>query len=470
MMFGLLFFWLFACNPEPYPRPIPGTAYRIGKPEPDERSEITVALFEDWVACANAGIDDVVGCQPYADRSSGEMKISFELRDPTSGTRLMRSLKEDEVTVLHDKARQDDVQLIPHDASRAGQLYILLVDTTPSMFYDDGAKIKKVYQALLTKQVIDAFYPADGDGRTGVVLLRFGDKVVGVDGGPPRVLKNVDAYKAAVKEHLMTPIPSWTFLYEAIKFSVTDLLKQKQIEEFMALKSAQPTVVLLTDGFHNEGPQDTCATNVPRLQATVDLLKNLRRDSTAQFLPTLYTAGIGQAYQNLQKPEGLNNVVTEQNLCGEYGNNQIHEGLEKTGIDHISLQWLAETGGGQSFIKRKATGLAEVLTLAAAERYGWYELRYRVPDPFWHRQTFDLTVGLSAKGRATSTLPVYPNAWLDAPPGLRENGERWARPNTMRATAALTMPILGVLVFLNFLGAATFNTRRALFRRAKAKR
>ena len=161
--------------------------------------------------------------------------------------------------------------------------------------------------------------------------------------------------------------------------------------------------------------------------------------------------------------------MTPVGLCGKYADYRIDGGLEDSGIDHISLAWIAEAGGGISYVKRDSRGLAETFERAARARYRWYEVRYRVPDPFYHRKSFEVKLRLQNVARAETSFRVFPSPWLDAPGGVRGEGERWTTGIPLRSSFGFVLPILGGLVFLFFLGPAFFNARRALFRRARPR-
>ena len=471
VLLSLLFGWLLvatACQTELYPKPIRGTTYRIGEQKPADESEITIHIFDDIWDCSNQQVEDVYGCQPQADRSSGELRLGFFLRDPQTLDLLPRSLRKDEILVMHNDARQDEFELIPKEPIKSGQLFILVVDGSSSMFENEGERIQKVYQALLNKRVIAGFYPEDNN-KTGVVIVRFNKEVSGLDGGVPRILKTPEQYEAMVKNHLMTRTGGFTHLYDAAKYAVTELLEQDKIREFLMTKSAEPTIVLLTDGFNNEQGRDTCGDNAPRLQAALDIIRD-RRKSVGSLQPRVFAVGLGSPWNNKKKPKGFNQKVTASALCGQWVNNTINGGLEKNGIDHISLEWMAEVGGGQAFVRRNPKGLADVFQAAAAARYKWYQLYYRVPDNYYHRRSFEVQLRLQGYERAYTTVTIHPSGWLDAPTGAHAPGQYWFSPTPLRRSVALIMPILGLLVFLNFVGAATFNARRTIFRRAKPRK
>lgn len=460
---------LAGCQRGKYPAPIAGTTYRIGEDQPAQGSDVQLDLLTTYADCVEAKVSDMAACLPRADRSSGELHFSLRLRDPISLIDLYRNLQPDQVTVVHDGREQTEVELIPHEPVGAGQLYIIVLDGSGSMFENEGERIRKVYSALMTPSVIDGFYPSESS-KTGVLLLRFSDKVVGLDGGPPKILDSPESYKAMIKEHLLKATGGYTHMYGAVRYSVTDLMDLDAIRTFATITGAEPSIILISDGFNNERAEDVCKDNVPRLQETLDLLRDVRTSLGNSVRPTLYAVGLGVRYRKEVKPKGLNIPVTEENLCGTYAETRIDGFLEEQGIDHISLEWLAEVGGGRSFVRDKAKGLAEVLKSAAAVRYRWYELWYKVPDGFYHRKSFEVGLRLEGSVRAETKVKVYPNGWIDAPSAVHPDGARWHTPTPFRHSFTLLMPALGVLVLLSYIGPATFNTRRAILRRARPRR
>ncbi|HHO53491.1 MAG TPA: VWA domain-containing protein [Deltaproteobacteria bacterium] len=469
VLFGLGLWLAVGCQTEEFPAPIEGSAYRITDDTPAEGSEIWIDMFPNRRACANAKVVEIEDCLPRADRASGELRVSFDLKDPQSSLELSRALSKEQLMVTQDGSAQDDFELIPHDPVITGQLFILLIDGSGSMYADDQERIRKVYSALLRPSVIQGFFP-EGNRKTGVVLLRFSSKVSGIDGGAPKILRSPEEYEASIRDHLLQRSGGYTHLYEAVQYAVTDLLRLEEIERFLTVKAAEPTLVVLTDGFNNEDRRDTCADNVPRLQRTIDLLREVRANEGGATRPTVYTVGLGVRYREENKPKGLNRPVTTQGLCGRYGDYPIDPSLEDAGIDHVSMQWIAEAGGGYSFVKRKPRGLADVFEAASATRHRWYELWYRVADSLWHRRSFDVEIQLRSRERALTKFTVLPSPWLDGPTGQHELGAPWHTPTPFRHTFVVLVPALGLLLSLQFLGPAFFNARRAILRRARPRR
>lgn len=458
-----------ACQTASHPAPIYGSTYRIEDDKPDPESELFLDIFTTADECANAKIDEVEICRPFVDRASGESRLSFQFRDRDSSQPFPLSLAADQILVSHDRARQQTYELIPHNPRVAGQLYIVMIDGSGSMWDQDGKRINQVNRALLSKEVADAFFPSP-DARTGVVLMRFNQILEPLDGEAVKIIQDRETYRQEVRDHLLTRTGGFTHLYDAARVGMTDLLKNKQITSFLGNRTAQPTLILLTDGFNNEEASDTCATNAPRLKSTLDAVR-AARSSGPLLKPILFTVGLGRRYRIGDKPEGSKQVPTPQSLCGaRYVDERIDSNLETVGIDHVSLAWLAEAGGGVSFVKQSYRGLAEVFVTAAAKRYEWFELHYRTPDAIYHRQSFVTRVSLLQGFRSTTEVTFRPNPWLDAPTATRTPGSLWSTVTPLRHALTVLMPALGVLVLMNFFGAAWFNAYRALFRRARPRR
>ncbi|MCB9686720.1 MAG: VWA domain-containing protein [Alphaproteobacteria bacterium] len=452
-----------------FPAPIEGTTYRIEDDVPAKDSEVRVDIMTNRRECMEAKVVDLDACLPRADRASGELHLSFRLRDPQAPTDIFRAISQDQLKVIQDRNIQNQVELIPHEPIGTGQLFVLVIDGSGSMWENDGARIRKVYAALLAPKVIDAFYPSH-NSKTGVVAVRFSDKITGLDGGPPQVVTNREDYEKLIRDQLLTRTGGYTHLYDALRISLTELLDYQPVSDFVKIKGAEPTVILLTDGFNNEAASDTCATNAPKLQAAVDMLREIRTNQASSVRPTVYTVGLGTPYRKGNKPKGLNDAVTPQALCGQFMDYRIDPDLEDQGIDHVSLQWIAEAGGGKSYVREKAKDLATVFASAAATRYRWYEVWYKVPDNFYHRRSFNVEFQLLSYDRALTTVAVHPGTWLDAPTATHATGATWHTPTPFRASLAILMPALGVIVLLNYLGPAMFNARRAVFRRARPRR
>ncbi|MCB9668826.1 MAG: VWA domain-containing protein [Alphaproteobacteria bacterium] len=462
---------LWSCQTSEYPAPVLGSTYRIEEDRKDEQSEMIIDILTTDYECANAQIDELDLCRPKVDRANAEVHVSFVLRDPTSLQTVPVALSADQVEVEHARSPQANMELIPHNPRSAGQLFIVVIDGSSSMNLIDGngtaRRIDRVKQALRSQKVLDAFYPP-GDTSTAVVLMMFTDQLRPLDGETVKVIRAKKEYLRQIDEYL-EPRGGFTHLYGAVRESTTKLLREPEVAEFLGARAAQATTIVLTDGFNNQEASDTCGDNVLRLTKTLEVVRQARaKNSTVK--PILYMVGLGSKYRNGEKPESTTVTPSRANLCGKYADDRIDGLLENQGIDHVSLSWLAEAGGGKSYVKKKSKDLAKVFADAAAKRYQWFELRYRVIDPMWHRQSFETRVELRQSYRAGTTVTFLPNPWIDGPTASVPPGGRWMQLTPIRHAFTLLMPILGALVFLSFVGAAFFNATRAVFRRARPRK
>jgi len=452
------------------PAPIPGSSYRIGPSEPSKDGEIALKLLTTKMECSRSPREtneDINACLPKVDRSTGQVKLSFELRERSGAGEVLRFPLSKEAIEVHYEGRPrnaEDIELVSHDARRVNQLFIILIDGSGSMYEQDGGRIKAVRKALLNEDVVNSFFPGKGL-QTGVILLRFTSSVRGLDGRAPTIIKTKKAYKAMVKNHLISRDRGYTHLYDAVSYAVGGLLKAEVVDRFLQGKSAAPTIIALTDGFNNEHASDTCSSNVPRLQKTLRAIEAARTKVELVKRPTVYTVGFGRPIQRGFKVPS-NQDPSNRNLCRGRAFKVINNGLERVGIDNPSLAWMAAMGGGVSFAKQSPRGLAKVFQEAAAERFGWYSVTYRI-DPFFHRRSFTTRVRLKNFATGSSSVKVHPSAWIDAPTGNHGDDEVGFASSPLSNMLTFIMPLLGLLVGLAFLGPAMFNARRAVFRRAR---
>jgi Mg-chelatase subunit ChlD len=474
---------LAACaDPREPPYPIEGSTWRIDKTVPSEKAELLIEFYNRRAACLedNRVVDsaELEACVPRVERAAGvrdgddpasEVHVAFTLRDRRDRSlSLMLPLTKEDVSVQHMGSfiPESDFELIPHGRTRTGQLFVVMVDGSGSMFEGPDPVVDRVEEALLTREVIDAFFPGKDDDsgalvRTGVVIVRFTDKVTGLDGKPPVVLTDRKMYRETVQQYLRSSPKGYTHLYDAVEYGAGDLLKEPAVAQWLAVNVGEPTLVVLTDGFNNEAPDDLCRTNAPRLAETLHRVAEARLGAI-ELRPTIYTVGLGNPlHPRFKVPAGLDPTPTQ--LCGKFSPRRINGDLEKEAIDNASLAWIATVGGGISYVERAASGVAKVFEKAAAERYKWYEIRYRV-QWFHTRRSFDTTVFLNNYARADSSITILPGPWMDAPTGTRVAGESWSRPTPLVRAAALVLPILGLLVSIGFVTPAMFNARRALLR------
>ncbi len=199
-------FWLLGCQPTTYPAPIQGTAYRISADEADPDSEVFIDLYTSLADCQNdpETADELKDCLPYAPRRTAEGRLASTTRDMTSRERVPRSLEPDQVRLVQDGQllSEDNFVLLPHDPVAGGQLFVLLIDGSGSMYDNEGERILKVYDALRQPDVLDSFFP-EGEEPNGVVLLQFADRVIGMDGKAPRIIRSRKEYLRVIDENLL---------------------------------------------------------------------------------------------------------------------------------------------------------------------------------------------------------------------------------------------------------------------------
>ncbi len=453
--------------------PIPGTTTRVGTPTVEPGTELELKIFTTKADCvASVKPEEQHLCLPHVDRSTGQVRLGFQFRLDSNDFPI--PLSEEHLRVVHKGRMVQDgagssVEVIPHDPIDAEQLFILVIDGSSSMADVNNkgrSRMDRVKAALLKPEVREAFFPRGGT-KTGVVLLTFtsGDPVP--VGGSLRILTNETEYKKQVKDELQV-LAGFTHLYNAVRYATGPFLEQKEIKDFIDINEAAPTVVVLTDGFNNEASADTCADNADRLERLLEHLNKSRQEvEDIRYRPTVFAVGLGKELRpSFKLPDSRDATVRAVDLCGKrYRDWRIDGELERYGIDNASLQFIADRGDGFAYVRRDTDGLAEAFQAAAAQRYGWFEVRYQV-DPHYLRRSFESRLRLLSYAKAEASVRIHPSAWLDGPPARIEEDGR-AVPQPFRHTATVVMPALGLFVSLGFIGAIGFNTRRILFGRAR---
>jgi hypothetical protein len=454
---------------------IEGTTTRISPPTFSKSGNNALQLYifsspEDCSASVAPDQQDL--CLPFVDRATGQVRVAFQMR--VDGTEWPVPELAENFEIFHKNQRVlmeglKRYEVIPHEGTRSPQLFILLIDSSGSMGIVDDAsgrtRMDKLKAALLRKDVVEAFFPADI--RTAVVPLIFKGSGTPVPLGGKWVVDNKKEYRQLIQDELQVGA-GFTFLYNAVDYATSTLLEVKEVKSTIELNKQAPTVIALTDGFNNESPDDTCAANAPRLEKMLGRLDGVRRGDAGdvRYRPTVYTVGLGRsAWKNFKVPDGTN--VGASDICRSYAQQLINGGVETRGVDNAALSWIARTGGGSPFISRTTEGLAEAFKAAAAMRYRWFEVRYQI-DPFHLRRAFDTKLSVPSM-RTESTLRIHPSGWLDGPPGKLDK-DGWAHPSPFRLSFGLVLPILGALATLAYLPAARFNVARALFSRVARKR
>lgn len=449
--------------------PVRGTTIRAGTPRGEEGTELDLRMLTKEADCvAVVGRSNLDQCMPFVDRAAGEVRVSFQFTLDSDPFPL--PLSKENLRVIHqgtevlDGVNGQSYTIVPHEPVRAPQLFILVIDGSTSMLTNN--RMETVRQALLLPEVVDAFFP--GTIRTGVVVMTFTDDDPEPLGGTIQVIENRKQYTELVKNKLSV-LNGYTHLYRAITYASGELLKNEEVNRWLEQSDAEPTIVALTDGYNNLAAPDLCRDNAARLSTLLKHLETQRSgDVDLRKRPTVFTVGLGKPLRGaFVLPDKVTSDVRPVDLCGKrYVERRIDGDLENYGIDNASLSYIADVGGGFSYVKRDRKGLGEAFRAAAAERYRWFEAKYRV-DPFYLRRAFSVRLRLLSFAASEASVMLYPSAWMDAPPGIR-GADGWRVPQTYRHTATLVMPALGLLGFLSYLGAAGFNTRRAIFRRGSA--
>ncbi len=360
--------------------PVQGSTLRVSDPEVAQGTELELRILTDVDQCGNLSGADPSNCVPRVDRGSGEVHLAFQFLAGTDPWPM--AIDKDHLQVVHQGSRiqegqnQQSYDLTPHDPVKSDQLFVLLIDGSGSMNEPaNDPKIDRVRKALLDNKVSQAFFPAGQ--TTGLVLLEFSGTGVRPVGGKMEVIYKPKDFKRLVREQLRAS-GGYTNLYQAVEYATGDLLQDEpEVEKFLNNTTGAPTVIALTDGFNNERWDDNCSTNAARLEKLLRHLENVRgEEAELTKRPRVFTVGLGRPFRRrFELPEDLAKVRPVA-LCGKkYKDERIDGYLETLGIDNASLSWIAEVGGGSSFVKQKSDGLGKAFQAAAAEQYEWFELR-----------------------------------------------------------------------------------------------
>jgi hypothetical protein len=463
------------------PVPVERTAYRIGQPEMVEGSELTVDIFHDRDRCRTVFTNPdkfderyfksheerLDACVPKVDRASGQVQLAFRLAQRDNKNRiLMLPLEKEHVKIRHMERDVPNFEFIQYDPQRIKQVFILVLDNTFTMGLPDENKVTRAEHIM---NAVWANRKVFVNEDAAVAVFRFrADGLAGLAGEPFQsvpVLRTVNELEAELKR--LSPPGGYTDLYGAVNTAVGPLLDTDTlVSKYIGENEVQPTVIVLTDGFHNLDSAETCASHAPMLGETLQLIRTARRKPPAKR-PTVYTVGFGAPgfRPGWEAPED-DIAVTADALCGEYAEEKVDGVLDKARIDNVSLEWMAVAGGGRAFIRTSPKEVEKAFSETAPMRYAWYHVKYRV-DPFYHRSAFKTRIRLSQFVAADSLVEFFPSPWFDAPSGFPEGEDRWVTTGDIRYATALAVPILGGFVLMTFLGPAMFNTRRAIFRRAR---
>ncbi len=463
------------------PVPVVGTTYRVSPPEITEGSELTVDIMHDRKRCQQVFTNPdkfderffknhderLDSCVPKVDRASGQVQVAFRLAQRENQNRgLLLALEKQHVRVRHMERDVPGFEFEQFNPSRVGQLFIVLVDASGSMNEKDAegvTRMQRVQTALWASR--KTFVNPDA----AVAMFRFTTSLQGLAGQPIGEVAPVTTIPAFQEEVAqLGPSQGWTHMYAAVRSAIGPLLDgETAVKRFLAEKDMQPTIILLTDGFNNTHGTQTCGENAQALGDALQGVRTARRGKPPGQQPELWTVGFGIGFRPGFKAPADDITVSPEKLCGQYANNRIDGGLDKSRIDNASLEWLAAVGGGRAFVKADHRQLQEAFEEAAPKRYSWYKVKYRV-DPFYHRTSFNTRIVLTQMAAADASVMFHPSAWFDAPTGVLPDGEdRWVAIGDIRRATGLAVPLLGLFVVLGFAGPAMFNMRRAIFRRAK---
>jgi hypothetical protein len=438
-------------------------------------------------------------CLPQVDAGNGNVRLVYRIVD--NGDTLALPMQADPVTgavsphrylsVMHQTEGVRDgwaddsanaitrhVSITPHgESTEAAQLFVLLIDRSDSMRKSDGGQVSRldrVKKALVSRAVTERFFSND---KNRVLVLSFAQGVREESG----LIADIGQYLGVVDG--LRADGSWTHLYDAVDYSISTALKKKSVAKYLLNERALPTIIALTDGFDNQNSSESCGDNASALKGLLRRLKKKRTAKSEVLAPVVYTVGLGkpalpnfpfvgaelagEAKRKAVAAKMLKNP-TPKGLCGSAAGTIIDPpgrapGLEDQGIDNASLEWIAFRGGGKSVVTTQLSNLIGAFEQAAAKRYEWFELRYHT-DPAYFRQSFRVRLKTESFVSTTAEIRFHPPTAFSLPePRVTESGW-WAPSAPFRSTTALVLPLLGFCISLAFLGAATFNLRRALTR------
>lgn len=511
---NLLFSLLFACSSATTESTVPiiGTTARISeRHKPDENSDMKMVLMTTEKQCKdyfrilrqtkkNIGEEaynlNMERCLPWFDRGKGEVKIStwFEYNDQPYPL----LLKPEDITIIHGKSGEvitDSKNVIkkvrPHLPSEKGQLFILMIDGSNSMkeaSYDDPnfSRLEMVQKALKSKGVMDEFFPKDKEINNYVAIYSFtsGDpKPVGSK--TISILDNRDDYVEVINK--LSTKKDYTHLYRAVEYGMTKIPKEKNIKDLLE-NNIQPTLVVLTDGFNNLKGTDTCSDNVKRLNNLLKKMDNIKNEKSKKGKMNVVTIGFGNRLNDIfdgsewaeerstvtgrhlctqKKRVEKGRVMAQTDLTWRIDASGGRDGLERHFIDNVSLAMIAEKGSGTTFARTSAKGLEAAFKSVVALRHQWFEVYYRF-NPLNMRQDFEVKYDWEGFMRATSSVNIYPHAWVDGPPGEVDRKGFPKRGSAWHSTTILSSG-MGLFLFLSILGAAVFNVKRLLSGRLTRK-
>ncbi len=472
-------------EPEELPHvPLAGSTWRMWtKPPVADALGQSITVFESLNQCTaylgGGGEATEQNCAPWIVPADRAIHLAFSvIGSDGNPVPLALSPLQFGVSMAADLAafqlQESQFKLVPHHPAETGSLVVLVIDRSGSMYKESRArpKMEKVVQALLADTTIDAFFPEDKKyAASKVILLTFQDQLTGVGGEPlDRVvpLGDRESYAAAVDKLLDVPGEGWTHLYDAVNSVITDVLPSASVGAESQHLGA-PTVIVLTDGFNNVGPDDTCGDNVEPLGT---LLETVRGRQGAAKAATIYTVGFGAKLDpGFVARKTMAKRPTAKELCGGHAGERINGGLENDAIDNVSLEYLARAGNGQVLVSEQADALAQFISQAGTRPYSWYELWIRL-DPndqqrFRHRILLQLDVRYPHP--LSTNVSFFPGPYFDAPSGA-PGPDGLSRPSGVAEATVDLMLGLGATFGLFLAGIGGYHLRRAVVRMAERLR
>jgi hypothetical protein len=465
--------------------PIEGSAWRLSEPyEQPDADRFKLHVFRDRADC-NGRIDPAQAdaCVPWINAAKREMHFAFRLIDPNLAGVPM-ALNEGRVALALGgkvgaiEVPADQFELVPHEAAGRGQLFVLLIDRSGSMYTgskDRRPTMERVVQALVAPVTVDAFFPPEAGLRVGVMLLTFTDTVQGVDGEPleeVEILRDPDEYRVAV-DHLLDQPGStgWTHLYDSVQTTLDRALSRTEVSQVVQLTKSEPVLVVLTDGFNNVAATDTCGTNEKGLGGVLESLR--ANQGGVGRRATTFTVGFGEPFRpEFRLPSTPPRFPTAANVCGDAVDTRIDGTLDARGIDNVSLAYMAEAGGGRTYAGTDSRALARFLADAGTRLYRWYEVRARLEEGEQQRFRTRIPLRLNVRfpRQVESRFVLFPNPYVDGPPGSPGAGGGFAGPGDLRQTTAELVLGLGATFALFVLAIGGYHLRRAVIRMARRTR
>lgn len=472
-------------EPEELPHvPLAGSTWRMWtKPPVADALGQSITVFESENQCVGhlggGGEANAENCAPWIVPADRSIHLAFAvIGSDANPVPLALSPLQFGVSMAADAApfplREDQFKLVPHHPAETGNLVVLVIDRSGSMYETSRTrpKMEKVVQALLADTTIDGFFPEGKKyASSKVILLTFQDRLTGVGGEPLEQVAAIgdrEAYAAAVDKLLDVPGEGWTHLYDAVGSVITEVLPSAMVGA-EAKHLGAPTVIVLTDGFNNVGPADTCGDNVEPLGK---VLETVAARQGAAKAATIYTVGFGAKLDPaFRVRKTMAKRPTGKELCGVHVGDRIDGGLEKDSIDNVSLEYIARAGNGGVLVSEQAEALAQFISQAGTRSYSWYELWIHM-DPidqqrFRHRILLQLDVRYPHP--LSTNVSFFPGPYFDAPSGA-PGPDGLSRPaGVAQATVDLLLG-LGGTFGLFLLGVGGYHFRRTVVRMAERLR